>query len=125
MIPLSLPNWDEEVFTYNDVTGEYVSFILNNPLLQAYEQHIEQLTTEIQSRDDKYSALEVEFRRVFWDNEDLKERLVEITKELIKVSDQNETQPIEKGGTGMAVWGNKEMTDLLEVMKRDHETLVD
>jgi hypothetical protein len=55
----------------------------------------------------------------------LKERLVEITKELIKVSDQNETQPIEKGGTGMAVRGNKEMTDLLEVMKRDHETLVD
>lgn len=33
--------------------------------------------------------------------------------------------PLEKGGVGWAIRGNKEMTDLLEVMKRDHETLVD
>lgn len=33
--------------------------------------------------------------------------------------------PIEKGGVGWSIWGNKEMSDLLEVMKRDHETLVD
>jgi len=33
--------------------------------------------------------------------------------------------PVEKGGAGRSVRGNKEMTDLLEVMKRDHEALVD
>jgi len=33
--------------------------------------------------------------------------------------------PIEKGGVGWSIWGNKEMSDLLEVMKWDHETLVD
>jgi hypothetical protein len=32
---------------------------------------------------------------------------------------------VEKGGAGRAVRGMKEMTDLLEVMKEDHDILVD
>ena len=41
LVPLSLSNKDDDVFTHNEVTTEYITFILNNPLLQAYEQHLE------------------------------------------------------------------------------------
>jgi hypothetical protein len=42
------------------------------------------------------------------------------------VQEDDENLPIEKGGVGSrSIRGNKEMTDLLEVMKRDHEALVD
>lgn len=55
----------------------------------------------------------------------MKEKQVELTKELLKVSEDEEGMPVEKGGYRSALKGNKEMTDLLEVMKKDHETLVD
>jgi hypothetical protein len=62
---------------------------------------------------------------VFSDNEDLRERQIELTKDLLKMEQHNETMPIEKGGTARPQRGMKEMTDLLEVMKTDHEALVD
>jgi len=54
LVPLSLPVDDASQLPHNELTGEYISFILNNPLLQGYEQHIEKLTYEIGHRDDKY-----------------------------------------------------------------------
>lgn len=37
LVPLSLPIDDTSQLPHNEITSEYISFILNNPLLQAYE----------------------------------------------------------------------------------------
>jgi len=60
------------------------------------------------------------------DNEELRERQIDLTQELLKKESYAENETVEKGGTnGKPVKGMREMTELMEIMKVDHDNMVD
>lgn len=58
-------------------------------------------------------------------NEEIFEDYVSIKKEIMNYNDLARDQPLEKGGTGGPTRGNKELIDLMEIMKQENDNLID
>lgn len=119
----------DEIPSHKESMGEYLEFILHNPLMQAYEQNVLSLEKEVENKEESYQNLKMDFEKSMEENEQLREMLVHKTKELNRVIDGQGTIPMANesdrdrarrlGGT------SEEMLRLIETMKNDQEALID
>ena len=119
----------DDVPSHKESIGEYLEFILHNPLMQAYEQNILSLEKELDNKEENYVSLKMELEKSMEENEQLRDLLVRKTKELNRalegqglIPSQNETERERArrlGGT------SDEMLQLIETMKNDQEALID
>ena len=111
---------------YDSTTvNDYQTLVINTPLIQAYEQHIEQLTWDLATRDETVADISDQLKQRVIENEDLREELHSWVAEQQKMVDEYDLIPVGHEDGRPILKTPNEMVQLVEILKKDVETMED